>query len=131
LREALPKREARIVATNSLFQNKPCLHAYSASGWDELERRVESLPALRPEVQAFQRFYLSGGHELELDSQGRFLLPQALRKHAGLNEFATLVGMGDKLEIWSAESWRAVNDSLAASFEETLAAIARLEGEKK
>jgi MraZ protein len=130
LRDALPKRAPRLVITNSLYQNRPCLHAYSAEAWAALEERIARLPALKPEVQAFQRYYLSGGHEIELDAQARVSTPLSLRRHAGLEDGATLVGMGDKFEIWSTAHWRAVNEQLASSFEDTLAAMARLEGDR-
>ena len=131
LRDALspPKRrtELRLIVTNGLYQNKHCLHAYSAEAWRALEERVEALPRLKPEVQAFERFYLSGAQAIDLDAQGRLLVPAPLRKRAGLEAEATLVGMGEKFEIWDSRAWNEVNDALALAFEGIEAAIAQLE----
>lgn len=126
-RAGVGERRPRLVVTNSRYQDKSCLHAYASSDWLALEARVALLPALKPEVQAFQRFYLSGGQEVEIDGQGRILVPQSLRKFASLEETATLVGLGDKFEIWPTPAWTDVHRSLSSSFEDTLLAIARLD----
>lgn len=82
---------------------------------------------LKTEVQAFSRFYLSGGQAVELDGANRILVPQSLRRFAGLESQAVLVGLGDKFEIWSLENWSAIYDQLTENFEDTLSAVASLD----
>lgn len=120
------RSERKIVVANGRYQNKPYLNAHSFSEWAALERRIGALPSLKPEVQAFQRFYLSSGQEIEVDEQGRFSIPLTLRRYAALESDATLVGLGDKFEIWPADAWASVHEALSASFDETMAAVARL-----
>src|SRR5687768_16167506 len=84
LRSQLPSKSAHVVITNSIFKNRKCLDVYPEEEWKKLEKRIASLPTLRTEVQAYQRFYLSAGQEVELDSHHRALIPQTLRNFAGI-----------------------------------------------
>jgi MraZ protein len=61
---------------------------------------MASLSQVRPEVQAFQRFLVSGAQECAIDRQGRILLPQHLRQHAGLEREVVIAGVGPRIEIW-------------------------------
>jgi MraZ protein len=117
----------QLIITNSRYLGKSCLHAYALPEWEKLERKIAKLSSLKPEVQAFSRFYLSGGQLVEIDSQGRVLVPQSLRKFAGLESQAVLVGLGSKFEIWSQESWNQIYNNLTESFEATMDAVSRLD----
>ncbi len=112
------------IVTNSRFRNRSCLHVYTANEWDKLESKISRLSALQADIQAFSRFYISGGQTVELDSQGRFSIPQSLRRYAGLESQVMLVGLGDKYEIWSLGEWDLVYSELTDTFEETLNAVA-------
>ena len=68
--------------------------------WLDLEERLASLSQLRPEVQTFQRFLVSGAQECPIDRQGRILLPQHLRQYAGLERDVMITGAGLRVEIW-------------------------------
>lgn len=124
IRAALPQDPAQVVVTNNRYQNLSCLHVYSTVEWRNLERRIAQLPALNPQVQAFQRFYLSGGQPVDIDAQNRVLIPQSLRKFAGLHNQIVLVGLGGKLEIWSQEHWDRIFENLSETFEDTMSAVA-------
>lgn len=87
------------------------------------------MSSLKADVQAFQRFYLSGGQVLDVDAQGRVNIPQSLRKYAGLEGATVLVGLGNKFEIWSHGNWQVIYDQLTDNFEETLQAVASLDDE--
>ena len=99
--------------------------------WKKLENRIARLPSLKPEVQIFQRFYLSGAQEVEYDGQGRLLLSPTSRKYASLDTNIVLVGMGEKIEIWSKPSWDRLYESLAGDFEESVQQIAQLESKMR
>jgi MraZ protein len=121
------RASADLVVTNSRYRNRSCLDVYTAVEWEKLERRIGKLSTLKPEVQAFNRFYLSGGQGVEIDAQNRILVPQSLRRYGMLDQQVVLVGMGSKFEIWSQESWNAIHEQLTESFEETMNAVAALE----
>jgi MraZ protein len=127
LKDALPESDHRIVITNSQYKNSRCLDLYTHAAWTRLEKRISRLSPLKSEVQEFQRFYLAGGQRLELDLQGRFIIPLSLRKYAELSSECVLVGLGDKLEIWSLHHWTRIYEGLAQNFETTLAQVAQLD----
>lgn len=131
IRDALPSTNPQIVVTNSRYKNQSCLHAYSLAEWENLERRIAKMSSLKQDVQAFQRFYLSGGQVLDVDAQGRVNIPQSLRKYAGLEGSTVLVGLGNKFEIWSQVNWQVIYDQLTENFEDTLQAVASLDGDEE
>jgi MraZ protein len=94
-----------------------------------LNRKLPKCPSLKKEVQAYQRFYMSGGQVVGLDTQNRINLPQSLRSFAGIETQVMLVGMGQKIEIWSEPVWTSLQEQMADEFEDILAVVADLEGE--
>lgn len=127
LRACLPEGISTLVFTNSQYQKMPCLDVYMPSEWEKLEKKVQRLSSLKPTVQAYQRFYISGGQFVDSDNSDRFLIPKTLRHYAQLEKELILVGMGEKLEIWEASLWSQVHSRLAESFDETLAELSGLE----
>lgn len=119
-----------IVITNHRLNGRNALHGYTLESWQKLEGRIERLSPLEASVQAFQRFYISGGQVVEIDSQGRVLVPAGLRKFAGLEADVVVVGLGDKFEIWSAEVWNVLFGEMIEVFDQTLARIAVLDEKK-
>jgi MraZ protein len=95
--------EVCLVVTPALFD--PCLHAHPMAAWEELEAKIAALPRFDPNVVAFRRKYLSAAVECELDKQGRILIPQSLRDHAGLVKDVLWAGMGQTAELWSKDRW--------------------------
>jgi MraZ protein len=83
-----------------------CLAIYPLAEWERIERDVQALPALNPAVKRFQRLVLGYASDLQLDGNGRVLVPSALREYAQLERRAVLVGQGNKLELWSEELWQ-------------------------
>ena len=71
------------------------------------DRDIQGLPALKPAVKRFQRLMLGYATDLELDGNGRLLLPHSLREYAQLEKKLVLVGQGNKLELWSEALWLA------------------------
>ena len=87
-----------------------CLAIYPLPEWERIEGEIQSLPALKPAVKRFQRLMLGYATDLELDGNGRMLLPQSLREYAQLDKKLVLVGQGNKLELWSEALWMAERD---------------------
>ncbi len=126
-REVLSSRShCPMIITNSQYQGKRCLDVYPLHEWKKLENRVAKLPQLKVEVQNFQRFYLSGGHPVEADAQGRVLIPPILRSYANIQTDIVLVGFASKFEIWALEVWKGLFENLAQDFNQTLAVISEM-----
>ena len=82
-----------------------CLLLYPAPEWAEIEAKLEALPSFNKAARTLQRLYIGHAHEVELDGQGRILLPPELRKFANLDKRVALVGQGKKFELWDEETW--------------------------
>lgn len=130
-RQNLSGENPALVVTNSRYRGRSCLDVYPLGEWERLERRIAKLSSLNPEVQAFNRFYLSGGQMIDVDTQNRVLVPQSLRRYSSLESIAVFVGLGNKFEIWAQDAWNSVYDQLTNSFEETVAAVAALDGDSE
>jgi MraZ protein len=122
--------KSHLVITNSQSQGHKCLDVFPLDQWKKLEGKVAKLPQLKMEVQNFQRFYLSGGHEIDLDSQGRILIPPMLRQYASVEDEVVVVGFAEKFEIWAAKTWNKFFQTLADDFEKTMGAVGQM-GENK
>lgn len=116
----------KLVVTNQRLGGRNALHIFTLPAWENLETSIGRLSPLDASVQAFERFYISGGQVVELDAQGRLLLPSSLRRFAQIEGDAVLVGLGDKLEVWALPVWETLFGEMTAGFDETLAAVARL-----
>ena len=82
-----------------------CLFAFPSSEWDKLVDKLQALPLTNKDARKFSRYFLAGASEVELDKQGRALLPQTLRESAGLEKDVVLCGVGNRIEIWSKDKW--------------------------
>ncbi|MBL4820679.1 MAG: division/cell wall cluster transcriptional repressor MraZ [Gammaproteobacteria bacterium] len=89
-----------------------CLLLYPIHEWEEIQRKIESLPSLNPVSRRIQRLLIGHATDLELDSNGRILLPQTLREYAALEKHIALIGQGKKLEIWDQLGWIEHRDQL-------------------
>lgn len=84
-----------------------CLLAYPQAVWEGLIKQSQSLNPFDPQVLNFQRSFFAMAHELEVDGQGRVLVPPALRSQAGLNKEVVIIGATNKFEIWDKGRWEA------------------------
>ena len=91
-----------------------CLVVYPLPEWERIEKDIQDLPALDPTVKRFQRLVLGYATDIELDANGRLLLPQSQRDYAQLEKKLVLVGQGKKLEIWSEALWLAEQEQALA-----------------
>ena len=82
-----------------------CLLVYPLPEWEIIETKLNELPSLNKTARLLQRLLIGHATELEMDAQGRILLPAVLRDFAGLTKKAVLIGQGKKLEIWDEDTW--------------------------
>jgi len=90
--------------------NYRCLLLYPLAEWEQIERQIESLSSFDAPSERVKHLLIGHANDLELDSNGRILLPQELRFYAGLEKHVCLIGQGKKLEIWSQNSWNEQRD---------------------
>jgi MraZ protein len=88
-----------------------CLYAYPLSEWATLEEKLKKLPLTSKNARAFVRFFFSGANEMETDKQGRALIPQSLLEYATVKKEIVSIGVSNRVEIWSKESWEEYNNS--------------------
>ena len=87
-----------------------CLFVYDNAEWTAFEEKLKSLPITNKEARQFVRFFLAGAAEVEVDKQGRILVPNILREFAQINKEVVLIGVASRIEIWSKERF----DGMAA-----------------
>lgn len=87
-----------------------CLFVFDKTEWSAFEEKLKSLPITNKEARQFVRFFLAGAAAMEVDKQGRILLPGVLREFADITKDVTLIGVGSRIEIWSKERWDGTSD---------------------
>ena len=88
-----------------------CIYAYPLSEWKILEDKLKTLPLTNKDARAFVRFFFAGACEVEMDKQGRGLIPQNLKEYAAIEKEIVSIGALTRVEIWSKEKWNEYNDS--------------------
>jgi len=106
---------ASFVITRGLDQ---CLFAYPMEEWKQLEEKLKTLPFTKADARAFTRFFFSGATECEWDKQGRVNIPQNLRDHAGMQKECVIIGVSNRVEVWSKERWEDYFSQSEGSFGE-------------
>ena len=83
-----------------------CLFVYPMDQWQELAHRLAALPLSKSNTRSFARFLLAGAMDVELDKQGRIVIPEYLRSFGGITKSVVLAGLYNRLEVWDAEHWQ-------------------------
>ena len=96
---------AQLVVT--IDTQSACLLLYPIAEWEIIERKLEALPSFNPATRRLQRLLIGHASEVEMDNQGRILIPQLLRDYAKLDKRVMVVGQGQKFELWSDTLWDA------------------------
>lgn len=99
----------RLVVT--IDTQERCLLLYPIQQWERIEQKLEVLPSFNPVTRRIQRLLIGHATEVEMDKQGRVLLPPLLRDYADLEKSIMLVGQGKKFEIWGEGQWQQERDT--------------------
>ena len=103
-RERIVERSnGRLIAT--VDRADRCLLIYPLPEWEEIELKLRRLPTLNPVARRLQRLMIGHATDLELDNNGRILVPPALREYAGISRDAVLIGQGSRFELWDETLW--------------------------
>ena len=88
-----------------------CLSIYPKEEWDNIIQKYKELPQTK-DVRNFMRIFLSGATTLEFDKQGRINIPMPLMEFADLTKECIIIGVNDRLEVWSQDNWQSfINDN--------------------
>jgi len=99
IKAQLPEAESQELAVRRGFE--PCLVLYPMVEFQKVFSKISGLNEFNEEYRKLQRNFLSGVVMVELDNNGRFLIPKNMLSYAQLDKDAILVGMGNKVEIWN------------------------------
>ncbi|HEX4352374.1 MAG TPA: division/cell wall cluster transcriptional repressor MraZ [Polyangiales bacterium] len=117
--------DVRLMLTTG-FEN--CIVCYPMRAWADFEAKLLGMSEFEPEAADMRLFYLASAEEVDVDSVGRMLVPQMLRKHAGLDRQAIWVGMGKNLQLWDKDRWEAKLNGALLDPERVAAARRRAAG---
>ena len=95
-----------------------CLFLYPMTEWGKMEERLKALPMTNASARAFQRLFLAGAQDVEVDRQSRVTIPPRLREYAGVAKDVVLVGVSSRVELWALEKWQAYQDTAQAEYED-------------
>lgn len=115
-RQAIDENEphTKLVITRGL---DTCLFVYTASQWDQVRAALKAMSFTDGNVRNFKRFFYGSAREVDIDAQGRILIPEVLREAAQLGKDVTILGTDERMEIWDRARWNALKQSSAGEFE--------------
>jgi len=119
-RLALPAKFRSILQKGAVVTKglENCLFVYSKEEWQKLAEKLAALPISKANHRAFSRLMLAGAMDVAPDKQGRALLPDYLRKYAGLKKKVVIAGLYNRLEIWDEAAWEKYKQSMEKSSED-------------
>lgn len=103
-----------------------CLFLYTKAEWSQLAEKLAALPFSQSNSRAFSRLMLAGAMDLEIDAQGRAVLPEYLRVFAGLKKNVVLAGLYSRVEIWDETKWNDYKKATEANSNEIAEKMAEL-----
>lgn len=103
-----------------------CLFIFTSKEWGELVKKLTSLPLAQANSRAFVRLMLAGAMDVLCDTQGRILVPDYLRKYAGLKKEAIIAGLYNRLEVWDSAAWQKYKEKTEASSDEIAERLSEL-----
>ena len=106
-RVAVPAKFRKDLTTGAIITRglDRCLFVFNRSEWETLAKKITSLPLVQANNRAFNRLMLAGAAEVEIDQQGRILIPDYLRRYADLKKETVIAGLMSRVEIWDRDAW--------------------------
>ena len=105
----------KVVLTRGLDQ---CLFLYPVTEWQGIADRLNQLPMGKTATRQFVRLMLAGAMEIEIDALGRVLIPEHLKRYAGLHEKVVITGVSSRAEIWDAGRWNSYREHVEENADE-------------
>lgn len=95
-----------------------CLFVYSLEEWKTLAEKLKLLPLGQRDARAFKRILFSRATNCTIDSQGRVIIMKYLRDYARIDKEVMIIGVSDRIEIWSKDIWQKYFDKIEDSYED-------------
>ena len=116
-RIAMPKKFREILGANVIITNgyEGCLIIVSESQFDEITKDINMGKFVNNDIRDTTRFLLGGAHEVELDNQGRFVLPSNLLDYSGIIDEVCFLGLKRWVELWNREKWEKKKSEISSS----------------
>lgn len=126
-RVAVPKKFRSDLAQGAILTKglDGCLFLYPMSSWSKLTDRIQELSVTQADTRAFGRYLFGGASEVEFDQLGRIKIPEYLLEYAHIQKNAVLVGLLERIEIWSPRLWEKQVKKLETRGEEIAEKLAR------
>ena len=105
----------RVVITKGLDK---CLFVYSENEWNKIMQKVSNLQFTKKNVRAFERSFIGGASLIEFDKQGRINITSPLVHYANITKECVIIGVNERLEIWSKEAFDEFMDANEDTLEE-------------
>lgn len=113
----------KVVVTRGMDK---CLFVYPMKTWEKLAEKLGSLPVGESGTRSFIRLMLAGAVDVDLDKQGRVLIPDYLKDYAGIKKDVTVAGLFDRLEIWDKNNWSSYKSKAEKNSDEIAEQLGRL-----
>ncbi|OGI17520.1 MAG: cell division/cell wall cluster transcriptional repressor MraZ [Candidatus Moranbacteria bacterium RIFCSPHIGHO2_02_FULL_40_12b] len=114
---------SRAVITRGLDR---CLFIYPLKIWKELAKKLGSLPVGESSTRSFIRLMLAGATDVEVDKQGRVLLPDYLKSYAELRRNVTIAGLYNRMEVWDENKWKKYKSNAEKNTDEIAEQLGKL-----
>ncbi|MEK7181409.1 MAG: division/cell wall cluster transcriptional repressor MraZ [Patescibacteria group bacterium] len=95
-----------------------CLFIFTNKEWEVLAQKLVALPLAQANSRAFSRLMLAGAMDVEVDAQGRILVPDYLRQYADLKKQVVVTGLYSRIEVWDADRWEKYKAKTESSSDE-------------
>lgn len=107
-RLALPAKFRTALKTGAVVTRglDNCLFVFTQQDWQKLIDKIMGLPIGKADARGFSRIMLAGAMDVKLDSLGRILLPDYLKRYAGIKKKVVVAGLYNRLEIWDEDKWK-------------------------
>lgn len=105
-RVSLPSRFREVFADGAVLTlgQDGCLFCFPRAEWDRRSGELRALPLSDAQARAYSRMFFGKAESVEIDAQGRLLIPQRLRQEVGIRKEAVVLGVYDRMEIWDREA---------------------------
>jgi MraZ protein len=94
-----------------------CLYAFGPEEWQREKERIESRALADPETRGYNRVFFGNAEHVDLDGQGRLVVPRRLREKVRLGRDVAVIGVSDRLEIWPEEEWSRYAEAQESSYQ--------------
>jgi MraZ protein len=97
--------DEKIPLVITIDTEETCLLLYTAAQWQVIEDNLQKLPSFNAAARRIQRLLIGHATDIEVDANGRVLVPTVLRNYAKLEKDVVMIGQGNKFEVWNKELW--------------------------